>query len=549
MLFILFTLILLFPVWAGYGSIFNSFCKKSAIGLSGLLLSGIFSTSLLFTCIAFFLPLNIYFESSMVILGIFLFFYYQTYLKFWDFLSKQPISFYVISVITLLFGTFAPFILDHFGYYVPTIKWISEIGLVKGISNLDLVLGQMSIWHIFEAGFSNFSDPFLKVNTLIIIVYLIYIFEKKSWLHLLFLPILFLFSQSPSPDLPVIIFSLIILNELYFGNKNSKLLFAFSVFVFAIKPTMAWVPLLVFLNSIFILKHNLKFTFGGNLILLLFFIKNIWIFGYPIFPASIIDLGFSWKPNPEVMKLSSQTAIEKTFDMQFSYAEIQKFTTWEHIKNWLFLKGIKSGINISLIVSILFLIIYTFIKKNKFITFFCFSILIKTIAVLLFSAQYRFFIDVFFAIIFIILINKISRKQAIIGFSCLSLVLLGYLSVPKILQQHFPSFKLGGYMQGFTTEQLYQPATYEYHKFRNYQLGNLNFNITEAYPFSFDTDLPAISPSFIKTYTDAGIFPQKIGENIKIGFKWRKITPSEKQKLTEIYNNWLNRYPKNPDNN
>jgi hypothetical protein len=44
------------------------------------------------------------------------------------------------------------------------------------------------------------------------------------------------------------------------------------------------------------------------------------------FPVSIIDLGVSWKPNPEVLKISSQYAIQKTYDMQYSYEEIQKFS-------------------------------------------------------------------------------------------------------------------------------------------------------------------------------------------------------------------------------
>ncbi|MFP3594903.1 hypothetical protein SB689_23460, partial [Chryseobacterium sp. SIMBA_038] len=76
---------------------------------------------------------------------------------------------------------------------------------------------------------------------------------------------------------------------------------------------MIWLPILVFLNSIIILKSSFKKLFFGGLILLLFFIKNIWTFGYPIFPVSIIDLGFSWKPNPEVLKTSSQYAIMKTY--------------------------------------------------------------------------------------------------------------------------------------------------------------------------------------------------------------------------------------------
>lgn len=548
MLYIFFTLVFLLPVWAGFGRLINGFFGRTISEISPQILSGITYTTLLFSIISFFIPLNIYVETAVIFIGFISFIYFKIYHLFWNFLRKQSAIFFIVSSILLFCGSFAPFILDHFGYYVPSIKWLTEFGLVKGISNLDLILGQMSLWHILQAGFSNFSDPFLRINTLLLLVYLIYIFEKKNWIHLLFLPVLLLFSQSPSPDLPVIIFSLIVLNEIFTKNKNSKVLFAFAVFIFAIKPTMVWVPLFVFLNSVFVLKQNLKFSLGGISILTLFLFKNIWTFGYPVFPVSIGDLGTFWKPNSEILKISAQTAIEKTYDMQFSYAEIQKFSTWGHIKNWLFLKGIKSGINISLIVILLFFSIFTFIKKNKLLTLLWISLILKTTLVLLFSAQYRFFLDVFFAIIFIFLFEKISKKQSIFIFSTLSFLVLFYLSFPKFLQQHFPSFKLGQYMAGIKIKQIYKPSIYEYQKFKNYTIGNLNFNMVEAYPFSFDTPLPAISPGYLKSYLDAGIFPQKINSNMKNGFIWRKINDSEKKKLTEIYDNWVNRYPKNPDN-
>ena len=138
----------------------------------------------------------------------------------------------------------------------------------------------------------------------------------------------------------------IILNEIIAGNRNITLLFAFSVFVFTIKPTMIWLPILVFLNFVFIFKSNFKQFLLGSSILFLFFVKNIWTFGYPVFPIAIGDLGLSWKPNSEVLKISSQFAIMKTYDMQYTYEEIQNFSTWDYIKNWFSLEGIKSKINI-----------------------------------------------------------------------------------------------------------------------------------------------------------------------------------------------------------
>ncbi|WP_449401401.1 LIC_10190 family membrane protein [Chryseobacterium wanjuense] len=270
-------------------------------------------------------------------------------------------------------------------------------------------------------------------------------------------------------------------------------------------------------------------------IALLFFIKNIYTFGYPIFPISIEDLGVTWKPNPEVLKISSQYAIQKTYDMQYSYEEIQQFSGFDYIKNWLFLDGIKAKINMLFIFSLLIFIVFTFIKKNKIISLICISIITKSILVLLFSAQYRFFIDIFFVIFFVIFINYFNQKKSIAVFSVLSLIFIGFLTLPNILQTYLPSFKLGNFMGKFEKEQLYKPSTYDYNKFQSFKIGNLKFNVSKKYPYNFDTQLPAISESFIFEDIKASIFPKLIDEkNIKKGFIWKKLNPEEKKKQKKL---------------
>jgi hypothetical protein len=542
MFLILFSTILIIPALLGLGKIVEDIFKTSLSGISGKILSGIFGVSIFWMILAFFIPLNIYAEIPTVLSGLLFFFKDKLYREF-QFSKKDYFLLLSISLIILFCSSYYPYILDHFGYYVPTIKWLTEYGLIKRISNLDLTLGQMSIWHIFQAGFSNFSDPFLRINAILLIVYAIYIIEKKSWIQLCFVPILLLFSQSPSPDLPVIIFSLIILNEILLQNKNTSLLFAFSVFVFAIKPTMIWLPILSFLYSIFIVKSSFKNLLPGILIILLFFIKNIYTFGYPIFPISIGDFGFTWKPNSEVLKISSQYAIQKTYDMQYSYEEIQKFSAFDYLKNWLFLNGIKSKINILFIVSLIIFSIFTFVKNKKIISIICISLIIKSVLVLLFSAQYRFFIDVFFAIFFVIFFTYLDKKKSIAVFSVLSIFFISCLTLPSILQTHLPSFRLGNFIGKFKVEQLYKPSVYEPTKFDSFKIGNLKFNVSRKYPYNYEIPTPAISSSYIFDYEKAGIFPQLIDKNnIKKGFTWKKLNPEEKKEAQNIINSINNSY-------
>ncbi|MDR6921825.1 MULTISPECIES: LIC_10190 family membrane protein [Chryseobacterium] len=535
MVLLLFSCILIIPVLAGWGKITGSFFGSLYEGISANILSGILGLSLIWTILAFFIPINIYIEIPVILTGLFFFFRNKLYQYFYYFSKKDITLIAGISMIILYCSSFYPYILDHFGYYVPTIQWLTEYGLVKGISNLDLTLGQMSVWHIFQAGFSGFSDPFLRINALLLIIYVMYIFERKSWIQLCFLPILLLFSQSPSPDLPVITLSLIILNEILTGNKKSNLLFAFSAFVFAIKPTMIWLPILTFFFTVFTLKTKFSSLIFGFSILLLFFIKNIWTFGYPVFPVAIADLGIGWKPNPDILNTSSQYAIQKTFDMQYSYEEIQKFTFRDHVKNWLTLKGIKSKINLLFIISLILFTAFAFFKKKRIITIICLSLLIKSIFVLLFSAQYRFFIDVFFVIFFVVLFQYFNKKRSVFIFAAGSLILMFILTLPSFIQQYIPSFRPGSFMAGFKKEQLYKPSVYQYKKYNTFEVGNLRFNISENYPFNFDTPLPAISESFLSDDVHSGIFPQCIDEkNIKKGFIWKKLSPKEKKEAEKV---------------
>ncbi len=537
MIYILLSSILLIPTLMGLGKLTENLLGSLFSGISGKILSGILGISLIWTLLAFFIPLNIYVEIPTLLLGIFYFFKDKLYQNFYLFLKKDMVLMGCNTLIILFCSSFYPFILDHFGYYVPSIQWLTEYGLVKGISNLDLTLGQMSLWHIFQSGFSNFTDPFLRINAILLIIYAIYSIEKKSWIHLCFLTVLLLFSQSPSPDLPVIIFSLIILNEILYGNRNTTLLFGFSAFVFAIKPTMIWLPVLCLLYSVFIIRSNFRSLFLGSCIILLFCLKNIWIFGYPVFPIAILDVGVNWKPNPEVLKISSQYAILKTYDMQYSYQEIQQFSAMDYIKNWLFLNGIKSKINILFILSLLTFIVFTSMKKDRIISLICISLLLKSVLVLLFSAQYRFFIDVFFAIFFVMTFQYINKRKALIIFSILSTIFVGFLTFPGVINQYIPSFRASGFMGKFEKEQLYKPSDYKHLQFDNFKVGNLNFNVSKDYPFNFDTPLPAISPSYIFDDVKAGIFPQLIDEkNIRKGFIWKKIDQKEKEQAEKLIN-------------
>ncbi len=531
MLYILLSIIIIIPVLAGFGEIFHKIFGEMWSTFSAKIFSGIFSLAMLWQILAFFFPLNIWVESTSLIIGFLGFFYFKTYKDFLKFSKTEIFKLCFLTLIIIISGSYYPFILDHFGYYVPSINWLSEFGLSKGLANLNLIYAQMPVWHIFQAGFSHFSDVFLRINVVFLIAFFIYIFEKKVWSLLFISPIFLLFIQSPSPDLPAIALSLIVLNEVVKGNINFKLLFAFSVFVFTIKPTMIWLPLFVFLY--FFRRENLKFLWLGVLVGLIYIFKNIWLFGYPFFPVQIGNFGVSWLPNSEILKYSSEVAIAKTYDLQYSISEIQKFTFWDYIFNWFTLHSYKKYIHILFVLSLIFFGFFTVKKKDKLTTILFFSILFKSILVLLFSAQYRFFIDVFFVVFLIVFNDRVKEKLALFNFNFGALIILFLMSFPQILQSKVSSFKLGYYMQGFVITQFLKPAYFELNSYKTYKIGNLEFNVPN-YDLCFDTPQPALSPDSVKKYFEVGIFPQKITENLKDGFTWKKLSKDEKEKLKII---------------
>lgn len=517
----------------GVGLIINNVLKFQSQSFVLASFSGILSIAFLQTTIAFFFPLNIYVESFFLIAGLagVLIFLKKKDISYFDFRKNINFWFGVFVMIILFVGSFSPFLFDHYSYYVPTITMLKEVGFVKGVSNLDLLLGQSSFWHIYQAGFSNILDGFLRINSYLLILFLIYVYERKQWILLIFIPFFLIFIQQPSPDLPTFIIALIVINELL-NNADRKLLLYLSIFAFCIKPILFWLPLLIIVESI--LKRNLKFqmlipvlAFG-----VLFIIKNLWLFGFPIFPLSFIDFNFPWKPSQEILTYSSQIGLMKSYDMHYSYQQILNFNFFEKIYHW-FTIGFKSVLNLGIILCVLILGFFAFNKKDRFYTSLLVCILIKFVLLVIFSAQYRFFIDAYLVVLFLIFKNISEEKSVFLSvfFSILIAVIFAFPSFIK------DKFYMGKWMSGFHLSQLIKPAESQLEPPKTYQLANLKFNATKG--LIDKTPFPAMSLYWLKTYQYYNVFPQ-IAEN---GFIQRKLTEKEKTQLREIINDLANSKP------
>ena len=132
MLYILLSIIIIIPVLAGFGEIFQKIFGEMWSTFSAKIFSGIFSLVMLWQILAFFIPLNIWVESTSLIIGFLAFFYFKTYRSFKNFSKTEILKLCFLTLIIIISGSYYPFILDHFGYYVPSVNWLHEFGLTKG---------------------------------------------------------------------------------------------------------------------------------------------------------------------------------------------------------------------------------------------------------------------------------------------------------------------------------------------------------------------------------------------------------------------------------
>lgn len=526
MVLILLTVLSLLMVNFGNGVVIRNVFNIESRSFASVSFLGMIAITIFETIFAFFFPLNSLLEIFLIAVGLFG--------SLWS-LRKEKVKlsnlkfdfwFYFFLLVIIFSASFAPHLFDHYSYYVPTISYLKELGFIKGVSSFDLLLGQSSFWHIYQAGFSHFVDPFLKINAYIIVLFLIYLYERKQLFLLIFIPPFLLFVQQPSPDLPIVIITLIVINELI-NKRESPIVLYLSLFAFCIKPIAFWLPLFVVSNYIYQRKFGFRIFVPIAFFAVLSVLKNLWLFGFPIFPVSSFDFNLPWKPSQEILDYSSQIGLMKTYDMKYSYQQVIYFNSYEKIYHW-FTVGYKSILNVGVVFSLIIISIFAFKKKEKFYYFLFLCLILKSVLIFTFSAQYRFFIDVYVIAIFL-LFRNISENSAITFGVSISVFISVLFLFPGFLKQ----YKIGERLSDFHFSQIYKPRETELVIInQEHKIGNFKFRSGKSLYDKFY--FPTLSLYDLELYDYYGIIPQQIGKNYKNGFFQRKLTLDEKIQLKKI---------------
>ena len=538
---------------------FKSVIKLQNTNTVVLIFFGFFGITLLTTFCSIFIRVN--WEFHLILLSITIAIGYaciENVKEAFSLLKKEILglsSFFKIMLFTstiLILAKCAssPYLIDNESYYIQTIKWLNEFGLVKGLVNLHPFLGQTSGWHILQSTF-NYSFIYQNFNDLsgfCLLMGNFYAFQKldaflfkneKSTINLvigltpLFNIYFFQFISAPSPDIAIYIISFIVFFKFIKHYKSTtndafiiiSLLAIFATFVKLTAITICLFPLMLLIKSFSELKkQTVILSIIGVITVTLFIIKNTIVSGSPFYPLQIsgfLDIDWKMPKSIETFYLS-ETKYAGYFTTEQEYQESSNILLF---KKWLLLPKLHGFFNK---LMVLMLLITPLVLRNKKFNSAYRLVYIATILSMLFlfftSPQYRFFFA-FFSFFVLMALSIVLNKKNIISISImlgLSIAAIPLFIPIKLSQLTNNKFHLD--LNHFSLKYIIKPHNNS--RYSNTSepliLGNTTINTPTKIDFFWgtgDVDLPALNKEqldYFKTYYS--IIPQQRTSFLKDGF-------------------------------
>lgn len=537
----LFLLLITLP----YGVLLQKLCGIKSANICLTVVFGLFFLCFGFTAVSLFTALNFYALVIVILIAISLYYLYRKDIK--AIINNCTLTVNTLKPFQkylLLFFMFAaalksaqvPFVIDNESYYIQTIKWANEYGLVKGLANLHIFLAQASPWHILHAGLNlNFTGLYFNdINGFIFLVTFTYAITQqeavKSWLN--FLPLFsvfyFLFLDAPSPDLPLLCL-LPVMFWLYIQNKEDNykaaiLLFAFAAFI---KVTIAPLALL-FLPQLIRKKQFIFFSAVGMSVFVLWTIKNIIVSGYPLYPLTILSVDADWKVPAEIL-----TTINSTADKNV-YGTAAGAGVGEKLIGWFTLPGMKGLLNKATVLLLVIMPFFKTIRRYPIYRLAYITIVIQFVILLFISPQFRFFLP---SILFLLLLIAYEAHEATgKRFLIYKIVISGGALAAALL---ITNINYGGFTNnrfhqsavGFRFSQLYfpEPVTrYPDIQYDKLKSGNMEYHSPSQNFFLYGTangPLPCVNSEQLRYFErKTDYIPQLRDDNdIESGFKSVKL--------------------------
>lgn len=320
---------------------------------------------------------------------------------------------------------------------------------------------------------------------------------------LLFSWILVFFIDSPSPDLPIILFSFLAFS-IYYNQLKSYYWFAILLLISGVFIKITLAPLLILLLFLMRKKRNIFYTlFFASLCASLWIFKNLFISGYPFYPLNIQFSEVDWAMNKKIflhfLDFSSTQNFELNLDQLFFY-----------------------GAFIVLFIILVFSFFKKWVNELKIILI---IILLHFVFLMMTSPQIRFIIPDLM-IILSIFISKFFQKSIIlkIGLIANGLIILFLLKTPNFSfldqskminsDKRKINFSL---LEPAPNSQFYSLGT------DNHTIGNLEYSSPPKSKFFFNTGdgpLPTSSHRMLEYFHQQyNVFPQLRTNDLKDGFR------------------------------
>jgi hypothetical protein len=445
----------------------------------------------------------------------------------------------------------APFIIDNESYYIQSIKWLNEYGLVKGLANLHLFFGQMSGWHITQSVF-NFSfvyDRFNDLNGYALMLLNFFAFKKLSTyfkkgnkMDLLFglLPLcnvfFFAFISAPSPDLPIYILSFLIF-ALYIDTKSKPEAFAilmllalFAIFIKVTAIVLLVFPTIVLIRNFPEVKKNIL-TVGALALftLALFIAKNVMLTGYPLFPLAFLRCDrFDYTLPAVIRNYFFSAPMMHSFYMPFSAFENASLS--DCFKHYFLHNGLGSIIGgLSIIMALISPLVISKMKAKKTIKTIYGVFLLLLVLLCLSSPQYRFYVHftIFFGLLLLSVILKNKKViLTLLGLSLFSIAVLLFIPVSFIGLTQNKSLSANTTFQ-IDNIVFPKPNSQFNQTFIQATKSTLIYNTPTEYPYFWITGnggLPCVTTEQLQYFeTHFGYIPQMRDATMKNGFYAKKI--------------------------
>lgn len=546
-IYFLLVFLLVFPVGHAMGKLLI----KDSLNTIDALFLGLLGVTLISSIWIFFAPLGILWSGSLIIFSVAcgvinrltIIKQFKKRQKLWLLCSKSKKIFFFLILTSIAFCSSLPAsLLDNETYYLQTIKWLDEYGLVKGLSNLHIYLSQQSGFHVLEAAL-NFNALYDRWNDVGSFYFLLgclwslqsvvnegYLLKYYRRGFMILSIILYSFISAPSPDISVYVLSYIVIYKFIslwgkYDQKQLLLLALFSMQLLYFKVSTALIFLLFI--ALLVKYRNIKksnvWMYFGLLFTGLFISKNLIVNGLPFYPLTF------WSPWGLAWSLPSTIAVvvpNQAYLMTVN--EVQEQTFESLFNRWFFLPGIDGFLNKVVVVCYIIATFFLVITKKRIALKLLIVLLLLQGLILAFtSPQFRFFLNLIVPVMVLIFLsifkpNKLFLKYAMVTCLVLGLgIAISNIKNPQTDQNNVASSSLSSSI-------IFEPSPKSVYSTSHKRIimEQFYYNNREADGFFFgiyDIPLPATSKKYVDYIKEKyGLQPEMMGNSIKDGFKYVK---------------------------